>query len=248
MTGIPHEEIILRTENIKNSFSGSLQYLQDPILFVKLMLWRKIKVEDTEKAKKKLAKIQSFELGEIKVIGGKIIPLLGNIASDWIVIHITKKRRVVKRITNLGYLRVKSQFHANIIVINTVRKTIERFEPQTSKILDENSDKKYEKYLLDPSFLINHKFLIDEEILNFINKIGFSNYKYTSSTDLQTLGFQNIYDDWAFSKNYVNYKNSCAICCLFFLEKRLKYPNIPMNELLINMSQSLEEFHVYRMN
>lgn len=117
----------------------------------------------------------------------------------------------------------KQGSHANIIIINTKNKEIERFETYGSANNTEDIDDTLEKYLKNIMFEITKK-------------------KYTYN---KPLDYQNIFDFQAISLEHLKYVNECVGFCVawvfWYLEHKLLNPNIKSKKLTEKLKNKLLE-------
>lgn len=150
--------------------------------------------------------------------------------------NITLQNILIKNITNNKYrffiipigiqLYINNQYyaHANYLIFDYKLLTIERFEPYGT---DAPNDMNYNPILLDNTL----KNIIDSYKLNF-NYISPCQY-------LNKIGFQlkEIYE----SKNdYIGDPNGfCALWSLWWVEIRIKYPDIPIKKMVKMLNKEL---------
>lgn len=150
--------------------------------------------------------------------------------------NITLQNILIKNITNNKYrffiipigiqLYINNQYyaHANYLIFDYKLLTVERFEPYGT---DAPNDMNYNAILLDNTL----KNIIDSYKLNF---------KYVSPHEyLNKIGFQlkEIYE----SKNdYIGDPNGfCALWSLWWVEIRIKYPDIPIKKIVKMLNKEL---------
>jgi hypothetical protein len=150
--------------------------------------------------------------------------------------NITLQNILIKNITNNKYrffiipigiqLYINNQYyaHANYLIFDYKLLTVERFEPYGT---DAPSDMNYNPILLDntlkniiDSYKLNLKYITPNE---YLNKIGFQ--------------LKEIYE----SKNdYIGDPNGyCALWSLWWVEIRIKYPDIPIKKLVKMLNKEL---------
>jgi ankyrin repeat protein len=111
--------------------------------------------------------------------------------------------------------------HANIIIIDNINKTIERFEPNGS---EEPRGIKYNETLLDD--ILNNKF-----------KILLENYKYIKPKEyLPIVGFQLLEITEKNTCSKIGDPNGfCAVWCIWWAFMRIKYNKIKQKKLVLEL-------------
>ena len=116
----------------------------------------------------------------------------------------------------------ESVAHANIVIYDTKLKTLERFEPHGSLILPFEDGGK----------------IIDEKILEFFNTSlgeGFVKQYYKPVDFCPKFGFQNIESIEMFTEKEHDPGGFCSTWSYFYLDMRLKYPDIDKEKLIVNI-------------
>lgn len=109
--------------------------------------------------------------------------------------------------------------HANALFIDTKEKTVERWEPHGARSYVIFKDYEYEKF--------------DKQLNDFFKKRY--GYKYIPSSNfLPALGPQTL-------ENYINESGYCATWSLWYIDMRLTYPNIPREELVVEMFEKVQQ-------
>ena len=116
--------------------------------------------------------------------------------------------------------------HANIIIIDKINKTIERFEPNGAN---------------EPrNFIYNHTFL-DNLLKNKFEQI-LSNYKFLKPKDfLPTIGFQmlEIINEEK-CKQIGDPNGYCAVWCVWYVKYRLENPDVKQKVLVNNLINNIK--------
>ena len=123
-------------------------------------------------------------------------------------------------------IEVANGSHANIIIIDIVNNTIERFEP--------NGIHFPRGFYYNPDLLDN---ILDNKIINLFKKAGFINFKYMKPSNfLPIIGFQMLETIEDSKCNKLSDPNGfCAVWCVWWAEQRLLFPTIEPKILAVEL-------------